>query len=60
MTHFQHGQRNPILATMKPVPFAPAQTQKKMRKSPNRENGDFLQVMLVAALKKNADALFPV
>jgi hypothetical protein len=31
-----------------------------MRKSPNRENGDFLQVMLVAALKKNADALFPV
>jgi hypothetical protein len=31
-----------------------------MRKSPNRENGDFLQVKLVAALKKNADALFPV
>jgi hypothetical protein len=32
---------------------------KKMRKSPNRENGDFLQVMLVMARKKNADAFFP-
>jgi len=30
-----------------------------MRKSPNRENGDFLQVMLVTDLKKKARAPFP-
>jgi len=28
-----------------------------MRKSPNRENGDFLQVMLVTDLKKKPELL---